>query len=235
MEPPLTCGRQEVLTDRLTFLRVDVVEAVERAGATAGVDEAGDQDGRRRRSERSRAAVVEALLDLYEDGEVSPGAAEIAARAGVSERSVFRHFEDLDGLAHAAIERQWERVGALYDPPDPDGDRATRITALVEQRVRLHEAVMPVARAAMLLAARSATLRHAIGQRRQLLRAQVEAQFGPELDTLPTSRRAEVVAALDIAAGLDTVESLRSGSRFSRARTRAVMERMIDSLLPEEA
>jgi len=46
-------------------------------------------DGRHRRAQASREAIVESLVSLYADGYVDPSAAEIAERAGVSERSLF--------------------------------------------------------------------------------------------------------------------------------------------------
>ncbi len=60
-------------------------------------------DRRRLRTERGRQLVVDALLAYYDEGDPEPGAAKIAARAGVSERTVFRYFDDLDSLAAAAI------------------------------------------------------------------------------------------------------------------------------------
>jgi hypothetical protein len=40
------------------------------------------EDGRRQRSARSRDAVVDAILELLREGNLRPGADEIAARAG---------------------------------------------------------------------------------------------------------------------------------------------------------
>src|SRR4051794_19759303 len=115
-------------------------------------------DGRRQRSDRSRTAVVDALLTLYEDGNPQPGAAEIARRAGVSERSVFRHFEDLDSLAETAIEREIDRVGNLFEGPDATGPLDERVKALVDRRLDLYAATGAVARAAALLQTRSAVV-----------------------------------------------------------------------------
>ena len=63
-------------------------------------------DGRRARAERNRDAVVEAILELLREGVDQPSANEIAERSGVSVRSVFRHFEDLETLYAAAIDAQ---------------------------------------------------------------------------------------------------------------------------------
>ena len=55
-------------------------------------------DGRRRRSLDSRARIVAAMLELVRLGNASPNAVEVAARAGVGLRSVFRHFKDMESL-----------------------------------------------------------------------------------------------------------------------------------------
>jgi TetR/AcrR family transcriptional regulator of autoinduction and epiphytic fitness len=55
-------------------------------------------DGRVLRGERNREAIVEALLELYQEGDPQPPARAIAERAGVSLRTVFQHFNDMDTL-----------------------------------------------------------------------------------------------------------------------------------------
>jgi AcrR family transcriptional regulator len=76
------------------------------AGETEG-------DGRTARRERNREAVVTALLGLYREGVMTPSADEIATRAGVSARSLFRYFTDVDDLAFAAVARQAEHLMPL--------------------------------------------------------------------------------------------------------------------------
>ena len=56
------------------------------------------EDGRKRRSERSREQIIEAMFDLVRQGQLDPSAAQIAEAANVSLRTVFRHFEEVDGL-----------------------------------------------------------------------------------------------------------------------------------------
>ena len=71
------------------------------------------EDGRRLRRERNRDAVVQAVLELVREGELAPGVEAVAARAGLSARSVFRYFDDLDDLCRAAIARQLALVGPI--------------------------------------------------------------------------------------------------------------------------
>jgi TetR/AcrR family transcriptional regulator, regulator of autoinduction and epiphytic fitness len=196
-----------------------------------GDADAKDIDGRRRRAERSRAAVVDALLSLYDDGVVHPGVADIAARAGVSPRSVFRHFADLEGLAQAAIDRQWERVHVLFDAPTPEGSLGTRISALVEQRLRLHDAIIGVARAAAALSSSSPVVASTLRARRRLLGDQVLALFAPELRARHGQARRELAAALEAAASLENVDYLRTHARLRSDRAAAVVRRTLHALL----
>src|SRR6058998_3910623 len=109
------------------------------------------RDGRAMRSERARAAVVDALLALLEAGDLRPTAERIAERAGVSLRLVFHHFNDLETLFAAAALRQMERVIPLLQRVSAEGPLGTRIEALVNQRARLYERVGNVRRAALLV------------------------------------------------------------------------------------
>ena len=74
----------------------------------AGVEQT--RDGRSVRAERTRTAIVDALLSLLDEGDVKPTAERVASRAKVSERSVFQHFSDREALFEAAAQRQFERV-----------------------------------------------------------------------------------------------------------------------------
>lgn len=175
--------------------------------------------------------MVDALLALYQEGELRPGAAEIAARAGVSERSVFRHFEDLEALAGAAIHRQWGRVGHRFAPPPSSGPRAARIAALVDQRLSIHDAVGPIARAAALLAPSSPTIARTFALRRRVLREQLDGQFATELRALGSADRTDLLAALDAASSVEQIEYLRVHAGLSRARTRRVIILTLSALL----
>jgi len=76
-------------------------------------------DGRRARSQSSRAKIVAAMLDLVAGGEVSPGAAQVAELAGVGLRSVFRHFKDMDALYHEmAVAIEAQVLPILLRPPE---------------------------------------------------------------------------------------------------------------------
>lgn len=138
-------------------------------------------DGRRLRGQRNRQAVVEATLSLLEDGVESPSASDIAERAGVSLRSVFRHFDDLDALFMAGIHRQAQKTAHLYKPPARGGKPADRAQALVRQRRRLHEAVAPVRRGWVLRYRNHPTMVPVMADIRAELRRQIADLFAGDL------------------------------------------------------
>ena len=77
-------------------------------------------DGRRLRSERSRKAMIDAALELIEEGNYAPTAKQISSRAGVGIRSFFRQFEDMD-LFFSALDEQ--TVGSFWDSFLREGQR----------------------------------------------------------------------------------------------------------------
>ena len=60
-------------------------------------------DGRLARSQRTRAAVIDALVALCVEGDPSPTALRVAERAGVALRTVYGHFADHVGYQKAFL------------------------------------------------------------------------------------------------------------------------------------
>lgn len=200
-----------------------------RSTAPPSVDSHESADGRRIRGERNKEAVVSALLSLYDDGEIEPSAARIAEVAGVSERSVFRYFEDKDDLAATAMTLQWERVGHLYLNLNTEGSFTQRLDAILDHRVQLFDAVRGGMLASEVLEHRSEVVRSGIETRRAILRSQAIEQFRPELDGV--TDRTGVARALEVALSLETLLYLdRHSSRTARRNT---MELMVRSILGE--
>ncbi len=191
-------------------------------------------DGRSARSQRTQAAVVDALLALTDEGDLRPTAARIALRAGVSLRSVFQHFQDMDLLFAIAAERQEHRIASLLAPPPVEGELDARIDALVAQRARLAEAITPVRRAALLSEPFSEVVASRLREARRRARRDVERAFAPELRVLPPGERREVLAALTMATAWPSWESLRAHQRLSVRQARAVMARTLRALLKRE-
>lgn len=190
-------------------------------------------DGRLARSERSRGAVVAALLDLLEEGEIRPTAAQIAQRAGFSLRSVFQHFESIESLFASAADLQMERLAPLRVRIPTTGATAERLAMLVARRSRLLEAITPVRRASLRVEPFSNEVRSRLEQARAAGRAEVERVFEAELAELPPNDRRELATALAAAASWSVWENMRRHQGLSVERARRVMARTLGALLAD--
>lgn len=167
-----------------------------------------DVDGRVLRGARTKGRIVQALLDLLTDGEINPTAAAIAERAGVSVRSVFQHFDDLEALYADLAAEQRARVAPLLESLVRPATLEARIDALVAQRRELFETITPVRHAIRGRAAESPALQRRLEEISTVLRHQVGRQFEAELSG---SDPAETAALLDV---VDSVSSFEAWDRF---------------------
>lgn len=189
-------------------------------------------DGRTARRDRNRDAVLDAVIELFTEGHVGLVAADVAERSGVSLRSVYRYFDDLEALARAAIARQMERFAPLAEITGlGEGPRAERIERIVVGRLRLYEAIGPTRRAAMRREATTPILSDQLERTRALLTEQVEAMFAPELTALPSGDRHDLAAALDLLLGFEAFDQLRRVGGRSAPDTRRIVSNAITRLL----
>ncbi|MBI2704533.1 MAG: TetR/AcrR family transcriptional regulator [Actinobacteria bacterium] len=188
-------------------------------------------DGRRARAERNRDAVVEAILDLLREGVDRPSASEIAERSGVSVRSVFRHFDDLESLNIAAIEMHVRRVWPLFELDVPDGPLASRIAALVEQRASLFENIAPIRRVAERLRRTSPSIDRMLDKTRRYLRDQVKQCFQAELVTPKGSARDDLVDQLELVASWPAWNMMRTEQGLSVTKAKRVLASTLEALL----
>jgi AcrR family transcriptional regulator len=190
-------------------------------------------DGRNLRRDRNRDAVVTALLGLYREGNLGPNADEIAERAGISVRSLFRYFDDVDTLVRAAIARQQEHLAPLYAlDASVDQPLAERVDRFVAGRVRLLEGMGEVGRVARALAARQPLILAELARIRGALRRQLTDLFAAELDQLPPAERATTAAAAaDVVASWESFDLMRNDQGLSRDDAAAAMGAALRRLL----
>lgn len=183
-------------------------------------------DGRALRSERSREAIVGGLFELIGEGVLKPTAQEIAARAGVGIRSVFRHFEDMDTLfAQVDARLRTELIPLLVVSP-PSGGIETRARALVIQRAAVFERVGPYRRSANVNRHRARFVQMAHQGMVRELRADLR-RWLPELDDAPS----DVADAVELATSFEAWDRLRSDQRLGVERARAAVERTVLALV----
>jgi AcrR family transcriptional regulator len=182
-------------------------------------------DGRVQRSERSKAAIVDALLELLREGELEPTAEQVAERASVGIRTVFRHFKDMETL-YGAIDA---RVDARYAPailaPVPKVSLSQRICEFVERRAALYEGIAPIKRAANIKRPHSRVLQdlHVLLVRRL---AKDLRRWFPEL----AKAKPEVVHALELATSFEAWDRLRVEQRLGKQRAAAAMQCTVAAL-----
>jgi len=182
-------------------------------------------DGRVARGARTRLALAEAMISLIEEGDPQPTARRIAARAGVSLRLVFHHFEDLESVLREAVAIQEQRHWRRLVPVPAALPLAERIATVVRQRVAVFDAVAPVRRSARLLEHSSATVASETARARTALRLQLRVTFAPELDRLPAAAARSALDALDVALSWETWEQVDRLGR-SPAACRRTMARL---------
>jgi AcrR family transcriptional regulator len=184
-------------------------------------------DGRVLRRVRSRTAVVDAILDLLVAGELRPTAQQVSERSGVSMRTIFRLFDDMNSLHRAAIERQAERVTALVAHLSDTGPLPDRIDALVANRATVFEAITPVRRAAVRLSATSPTIAAELGRAAEAFRAQTAGTLRAEL----AGAGPEVLEAVDLATSWESWDRLCTVQGLTPAEATTVVRRTLTALL----
>lgn len=189
-------------------------------------------DGRHARRERNRLAVVDAMLSLYHEGNLEPSSDEIAARADLSPRSLFRYFDDLDDLVRVAVSRQYERVRALAELDlSTDATLAARVDRLVQQRLRLIAATSSVGRVTRLREPFQPLIAEQLTEGRRLLRAQVKRLFAPEFAAMSSGRAATALAAIDVLTSFEAVQLWRDDQTLSPAQIVATLTDSLTRLL----
>ena len=202
--------------------------------AAVDLDVHSDTDGRHRRRARNREAVVDALLRLIDLGHLEPTIAEIADTAGLSARSVFRYFDDLDDLVRAAVARQRERLAPLMaDTVAPELPLPERIERFVAHRIELLDVMGNVGRVARLRAPFQPLVADELRRIRQVMAGHVETAFGPELGT--GDARARRLAAVDVVTSFEAYDAYRRDHGFDRATATRTMTDALERLLAGEA
>lgn len=171
-----------------------------------GMDTAGEMkirtdgdrvDGRTLRRTRNRTAVIVALLEIIREGNLRPGASEIADRAGVSHRSIFRYFDDLDDLVRTAIDRAFAEAGPLAAIPDIGvGALPERIEIFVDSRLSLLQFADGTMQLARMRAPSIASIDEGLTEIAELFRAQIGEHFAEELAALTEADRPLIVDAV---------------------------------------
>lgn len=179
------------------------------------------QDGRRLRSERSRARILDAVAEALADPEVDLTPAGIAARAGVSVSTIARHFGDREGLADAVRNRIQAQLLPLLSAGPFEGDLRTRVRELLRRRTAIFELVAPLYLSALRQARPPSRARREHAKLEEMLREQLSRALGPEL-ALQEDREPLLAALLSFPSwnhlrGVQDIDATRATDLLERA------------------
>lgn len=152
-------------------------------------------DGRALRSERNRAAILDAFYCLLEEGALSPSARMVAERTGIAERTVYRHFSEIDSLFDETTARLHREIRELVVTGVPSGTLEQRAHALVVANCELYERIAPFVRARDYHVHRYEWLAKERDRSNQELLDRAR-RWLPELRTAPTALRGAIEAVL---------------------------------------
>jgi AcrR family transcriptional regulator len=179
-------------------------------------------DGRIQRSERSRTAIVQAMLELIREGSLSPTAQQVAERADVGVRTVFRHFSDMETLFSTMNEQIKGEVESLFIEKVQTGPYEQRVDGLIERRMAIFATLAPYIRSSTLQRWRSAFLQAEHERTIRTFRLDLR-RWLPEVESLP----AEVGDALELIVSFEALNRLRVDQRLTLRRTVAVLRKTI--------
>lgn len=188
-------------------------------------------DRRVLRGRRNRDAIVDAVVELIEEGILSPTADQVATRAGVARRSVYHHFADMEELIRAVSDQHLATYLGYVHPVRTDGDFAARVAAFIEQRCGFAERLLHVYRASLLLAAQSPRIAEQIAAADAYLRDELRRTFAGEFRRAP----GWTLDSLDLITSLEGWARLRFNQSLSVLRARRVVEESLRTLLEPHA
>jgi AcrR family transcriptional regulator len=190
--------------------------------------EAPEPDGRRRRSQDSRARIIAAMLELVHSGKIAPGAEQVAARAGVGLRTVFRHFKDMDSVYREMATVIESELAEVLRKPLAGETWRERLSDLIARRSLAFEKIAPFKRAAN-------AHRHAS----PFLEAHHDRLTGASRDILrellPAATAADGLRleTLDLLLGYETWSRLRGEQGLSIRRAREVIAFAVERVIGE--
>ena len=189
-------------------------------------------DGRTARRARNSDAVLDAVHELFVEGQHVPNIEDVAARAGVSLRSVYRYFPDSRQLMLAALVRRTQLAEPSWELPEEGrGTFEERVDHFVEHRMALYDQAAPTIRAALALADRVPDIAEQADLRRRQVAEQARRHFAQELAEVSPEEAESRLTCVDLLCQFESLDLLRSGRELPRRRAHDVLVTGVRALL----
>lgn len=183
------------------------------------LDAPAERDGRRQRSQDSRARIVRAMLELAHAGIVQPGAEQVAARAEVGLRTVFRHFKDMDSLYREMTQVIEGELRKVYELPFTQDDWRERLVEMLERRSAIYERIAPFKRASDVHRHGSPFLEADNARMVSIMRAILRRELPPDIAKDPVK-----FEMLDLLLSFETWHRLRGDQGLTLRRAREALK-----------
>lgn len=183
-------------------------------------------DGRRRRGQDNRARIIEAMMQIVREGDVAPSAEQVAARADVGLRTVFRHFRDMDSLYREIAYVVGAEARAILRTPLRGADWRERLRSLVARRAQVFEIIAPYKRAGDVFRHRSKFLGSDYVAMVAELRERLETTLPPDILADKSS-----LEALDLLLSFEAWSRLRVEQGLEPGVAQQVVTRAVERLL----
>lgn len=163
-------------------------------------------DGRIALRLRNRQRVIDAMIELVTSGVSEPTMAQIIERAGVSERSVFRYFNDVTDLVLTSMWTVLERIEPARTISNiGEGPLEDRIAAWVASRIAITRQTLPFAALVAQFRSTPDFEKTVLGVV-VIVRAQIAEQFAPELAQRTLDEREQIVDLLMSTGSLESFD-----------------------------
>ena len=183
-------------------------------------------DGRKLRSEDSKRRIVSAMLELVREGRIAPTAEEVASRAQVGLRTVFRRFKDMESLYAEMARAIDDRLARISDELVSQNDWRADLNQMIDRRLRAYEIIMPYRVAAEALKFQSTIL---LTQHMKFVREERQRLLGLMPKILLSD--AILTEGLEAALSFDMWNQLRNDQRLGPNEAGDVVKRIVSSLL----
>lgn len=183
-------------------------------------------DGRRQRSQRSREKILRAMWELMLEGDMDPSAADIAERAEVGLRSVFRHFEDLDTLLRELLLLCYDEVTPSFLEPFKTKNWKDQLLEMVDRNVTIWERIRVPHTAGEIGRFKSQILMDDYRRARNLEISGIKAILPKDIVNYD-----RVLFALDSSLSFSTMRRLREDRKLSLKKTKETMRFMVQSIV----
>jgi AcrR family transcriptional regulator len=162
------------------------------------------------------------MISMMNEGDYSPTAQQVASRADVTMRTVFRHFSDMDSLYAELDASIRESYQDLFAGGDRSGSLEERVLHAVETHAEAYIKLGDLLRAVLSLEKRSPAIQNNYSRAIRNLRKDLDIWL-PELLALSSKNR----EAVDAVASFEFWDRLYTRQKISKKDCISIIEKLI--------